>query len=467
MTLIHRFRGAGTSLLLLVALVLLGGWVGLFSGEPDPSNGLLKVPIFRFEKEAVTGFEINRPDRQIAMQKDGERWVVDGETWRPSRSMIRRVAHQLHDLTARATVVDAPEDYGRYGLGEGAITVFVSLDDGRTLAFEAGDPNPTAVSYYLRPIPGERVYVVKKSAVDFFRSDLEAYREHKFAIFDAGEVDALVARVDGRRLAVERTGPHSWQMSEPLVQRASRDKVRMMLGRISTLKAQTFVEDDPPDLGRYGMDPPTATVEVRTNAGEPISLVFGDLVPDSDPIQRYVYRVEDEAVYAVKEGMLEPFSMPAEAYRNRILLGKQAWQVSAMQVSLQGVSIAVTRTADDWRWPDGQAIAGSTPERVAGRAANVRAEDFLVSSTNDAGLKPWATVALSFDDDTTGVVSLGPKREVSGEDGSEMRHDAWIDGDPSTYAVNGDLASVILDLHREFDRKRERDAEQQLRLAPP
>jgi len=450
---------------LLGGLVFIGWWAGLFSASPDPAASTLKVPIFRFEKEAMTGFEITRPDRRIAMQREGERWVVEGETWRPSRSMVRRVAHQLHDLTARATVVDAPEDYRRYGLGDGAIAVSITLDDGRVLAFEAGDPNPTAVSYYLRPVPGERVYVVKKSAVDFFRSDIEDYREHKFAVFDAGDADALVASVDGQSLAFERTGPHTWQMSDPVLQRASRDKVRMMLGRISTLKAQVFVEDAPSDLARYGLEPPSAKVEVRLSMGAPITVLVGDLVPESEPVQRYLYHVEDDAVYAVKDGMLEPFSMPIEAYRNRILLGRHAWQVEAMEVHLEGASVSIARSADDWRWPDGQAIAGSTPERVAGRAADVRAEDFRVPVTDERS--PWARVELRFDDGTTGAVSLGPARKLQGEALSEVRHDAWIDGDLAAYEVNGELASVIEDLHREFDRKRERDAEQQLRLAPP
>jgi len=451
-----------------VFILLLGafGWFE-YGRDAGPPEGFELEPIFRFEKEDMVGFVIARPDRRIEMRLEGDTWTAVGESWRPSRSMVRRVAHQLHDLTARATVVDQPEDYGRYGLGEGAIQVEIFLRDGRTLAFVAGDPNPTAVSYYLRPLPGERVYVVKKSAVDFYRSDIEAFREHKFATFDANDADTLVAEIDGGRMVLERTGTHSWQMSSPVTQRASRDKVRMMLGRVSAMKAQAFVEDGSASLERYGLEPAVARLTVRSSVHPPVTVWVGDAVPDSDPPQRYVYRVEDDAVYAVKDGFLDAYRLDIEAYRDPILIGKRAWDVVEMVVELDGAGVRVERGADDWRWPGGQAIAGSTPERVAGRAADARAAAFHDQVPADAELDPpWARVQLSFEDDSAATLNLGRPRAHASAEGEGTRHYARVEGDPTTYEVDGQLGSTIEDLHREYGRKLARDEEKDLDLAP-
>ncbi len=449
----------------MLGALLVGAWLsGIWQVDPSPIGDEPEA-IFRFEKEDMVGFKVKRPDREIEMRREGETWEAIGHPWRPSSSMVRRVAHQLHDLTARATVVDNPDDFGLYGLGEGAIAVEIYLRDGSTLAFEAGDPNPTSVSYYLRPTPGERVYVVKKSAVDFYRSDLSQYREHKFATFDANEVDTLVAEVKGQQMAVERTGQYTWQMSSPVSQQASRDKVRMMLGRISAMKAQSFVEDGPKDFAKYGMDPPVATMTVRLSTGDPVTMWLGALVPEVDPAQRYAYRVEDDAVYVVKDGMLESYTLPIEEYRNRILVGKHEWDVASMVVSLAEESIAVQRTADDWRWPDDQAIPGSTPKRVAGRAADIRAVAFHDEPPKDANFDaPFARVEMVFDDDTSGAVTLGRAWEIEGEERPEKRQYARIDGSPVTFEVDGQLASVVEDMFREYARKVKRDGEKSLDL---
>jgi len=464
---LRRFRGTLAGIGVLAAL-LGAAWVsGVWQDDIVPVADEPEA-IFRFEKEDMVGFKIQRPDRVIEMSREDEVWTAVGHPWRPSSSMVRRVAHQLHDLTARATVIDNPDDFGLYGLGEGAIAVEISLRDGSTLAFEAGDPNPTSVSYYLRPTPGDRVYVVKKSAVDFYRSDLSQYREHKFATFDANEVDSLVAEVEGTTLAVERTGQYTWQMSSPVVQKASRDKVRMMLGRISAMKAQAFVEDGPSDFAKYGMDPPVATMAILTSTEGPVTMWIGAEIEGSDPAQRFAYRVEDNAIYAVKDGMLESYTLPVEDYRNRILLGKHEWDVVSMRVSLGGESIGVTRTADDWRWPDDQAIPGSTPKRVAGRAADVRAVGFHDVPPDDAGLEvPFGRVEMVFDDETTAAVTLGKGWDIEGDERPEKRQYVQIDGDRVVYEVDGQLASVIEDMHREYDRKVKRDGEKSLDLEAP
>ena len=157
MTLWRRFRGS------VIAVLVFGGllWaVGGGSDAPSDLEGDAPPRIFRFEKEDFVGVRIERPDRAIVLRRDADGgWSFADEDWRPSRSMVRRVAHQLHDLAARAEVVKNPESPEKYGLGEDAIRVAVDLRDGSTIAFEVGDPNPTSVSWYMRPLPLSLIHI--------------------------------------------------------------------------------------------------------------------------------------------------------------------------------------------------------------------------------------------------------------------------------------------------------------------
>lgn len=450
---IHRFRG---TLLALAALIALLGVAALIELRPaSVPDRAVPDPIFRFEKEDLVGFVIERPGERLAIRNEGGTWTVEGRPWRPNRSMIRRVAHQLHDLDARADVVADTSDPRRYGFGEDATRVEVSLADRRKLGFEVGDPNPTSVSWYMRVTsdgdPNGRIYVVKKSAMDLWRLDAEAFREDRIATFDADEAVRIVATVDGRTVDVERTGEGRYRQRAPVDQPASRDAVRTMLGRISGMRAMGYVADHPTDLARWQLDPPLHRIVVTLDSGETISLRLGAGVPGADPPQRWALLEEDDAVYAIKDGLLDSFRLSDDALRDRELVGRHEWDLETLGVQRGGESVALRRTSDGWRWPDDQAVPGSTPKRVAGRAAELRAVTF---PAGPPALDPvWATVELGFPDGATTRIDLGAR--------SETEQLARVDGG-SVAEVDASLAEAIEDLFREYTRKQDRDADKRL-----
>ncbi|MBT3220481.1 MAG: DUF4340 domain-containing protein, partial [Proteobacteria bacterium] len=417
--------------------------------------------LFEFEKEDMVAVLIERPDSMGSniefVLEDGV-WVAVGRHWRPSRSMVRRLAHQIHDLSSRARVAEGEFKPELYGLSDQAVRVTMTLGNGNKIAFEAGDPNPTGVSHYIRPLPGEVVFVVKKAAVDYLKLPIERFREDKFAVIDSKDADLVRAVVDGRELEVRRTGERTWVMSKPIVQDASREKVRMMLGRVGALKAMEFVEDAPEDFAPYGLDPPQHTIEISLSSKEKVTIWLGNVIEDSEPGQRYAYRLEDDSVYIVKDAMLEAYQEPIEEYRNRILIEGHEWDMVYLEVDYEGEKLKITRTSDDWRWPDESPVSGSTPKRVASRAAGLRAENFFEKPPANAGFEePYATLTLGFADHSRTIV-LGTRFEAEEEERRERQY-AMLDEASLVYEVQGDLAEVVEDLFREYRRKVKRDTE--------
>lgn len=469
MSAVRRFRGTLLAALLLFALV--GGWLISEQLQPEAPTYEEAPALFDFEKEDMVGVRVERPDVTIELAYEGGEWTVVGQPWRPSRSMVRRVAHQIHDLTARATVasVEQAEEVSTYGLGEDAIRVSLTLKDGSTVQFEAGDPNPTSVSYYIRPLPDGDVYVVKKAAVDYYRLPLEEFRERRFAWLDADDADTIDATVDGRTLSLQRVGPKQWRMTEPVEQPAARDEVRTMLGRTGALKAFDFLADQPDErtLARYGLEPARHRVRIGMSSGDPITVRIGDPVPGSDPSQSYAYREEDDAIYATRDGFLDAFQLPIEQYRRRRIVGRYEWDVQELRLRRGEDLVELYRTSDGWRWADGTPVPGSTPKRLASRVADARALAFHDEPVPGAGLQPpWATVSLVFEDGERSVF-VGAEREVpvEGQPYPETRRYLRVDGDPVIYEVDGSVGSVIEDAVREHGRKLERDSEKRIRAA--
>ena len=458
-----RFYG---TIAAFVALVLIGGVYFLNQGAPDDADEL-QPDIFSFEAEQLVGIRVVRPDQTIEVKKEGLDWLMVGHPWRPSASMVRRVSHQLHDLSARAVVAEVTDDFKEYGLGEGSIEVTLTLNDGETIIFEAGDPNPTSVSWYLRPKSGNDVFVVKKSAIDYFRLELSHFREKRVSSIDANEAQRVHARLGNRTLEFVKAGTKSWEMRVPTVQRADRQKVRTMLGRTGALKALEFVADAPETLEPWGLDTPPNEIEITLAGDRVIHLNVGEPFDRDGQRVVYVHRKDEHSVYLVKGGFLDAFRESDEQYRDRMVFGHREWNVSKIETDFEGTQIAIHHTTGGWRWPDDAPISGSTGDRLGELVTEVQTLQFYEAPPRGVEFGTSEGTIQFTDEETTFVLKLGPRSERPPENEhqrAERKQYLMVDGHEMTYEIDWSLSEVLRDLHREYARKLERDAEKRLHL---
>lgn len=463
-----RFAGAGIA---LGALLLIGGaWLALSWSDADNSVGTETPQVFTFEKEDLVGITIERPDETLkfTLGDDGE-WAWVDRDWRPSSSMVRRVGHQTHDLMARATVA-APGNLEEYGFGDEAITITLGLTGNRTLRFQAGVPNPTSVSWYVRPLPGDTVYVVKKSAVDYWRMGVEEFREDRFAALDADDAVTIDATVDGRTVAFKRLDERRWRQTAPIEQAADLQRVRTMLGRTAALRTSTFVEDKPQDLAQYGLAEPKHTVKIGLEGGGSITLKVGDIILGTEPQERFIYRVEDDAVYQARDGFLGAFVRTEDEYRDTRILYIDRDRVRQYTVrSAEYEPIPVRRTPDGWRWPDDAPINGMTPARLSADLTDPRAASFIdgAEELGQYGLaEPRRSVVVDLDDEESVTLLLGDTFEDTSLTPPEPRQYLMIAGDAVVYVVSPKIDERVSDLLNEYGKKLEGDEEKGLLETP-
>lgn len=472
----RSFRG--TWIALAVFAVALVAWFFARPSAEAPAKpgapGEEGVPLFQFEKADLVKVTVSRPDRTIVLVERGDGWWIEGEEVRASRSMVNRVKHQLHDLVSRATVVDDAEGAALYGLGASAIRVRLDFRDGSFREFLAGDPNPSGVSFYLRPLPGETIYTVKKSAVDYYALSLDEFRERRFAAFDSKDVDALEARLPGGgELRFQRTGDHAWEMLAPQRFAAADGEVRGLIGRVAALKASAFVTDDPTDLAAYGLDPPRATITLRFSARPPLTLLLGAETGEKDgeyPLA-WMKLVDEPSVYVARAGFLDDYLAPVDRFRLKRFVRMDPNRVSRVSSTLTGRgadarlagTVTVRMAADRWLWEDGVPVPGSTPRRVAQRTAGIEADAFVSAGGDDRRWgfdRPRATVELADLDGQTRTLVIGDDAppEPDREGRPRERHYARVREYPEVYVIDAGVYEVLRDLHREHRRKAEGDA---------
>ncbi|MCK6504400.1 DUF4340 domain-containing protein [Myxococcota bacterium] len=484
----------GTLIAAAVFALVFIAWAMLRPDPQAPVDGE-GVRIFTFEKHELVSVHVQPAgaDPITLVERDGQ-WIIEGTGFVAGRSMVNRVKHQLHDLTSRATVVEAPEQPELYGLGANATRVSLTLRDGRTLSFEAGDPNPSSVSYYIRPLPGDVIYTVKKSAVDYYSLTLDEFRERRFAGFDSKDVTRLDARIAmpagpqgpalDRTLVLERVGDREWEMRSPEQMAANEDRVRRLLGRVNALKASSFIEVPEEQvqarLAEWGLDAPRLDVTLSFASREPLRVKVGGDAPSDSQFEELAYMLVDgdSTVYVARRGMLEEFAQDLQELRNRKVVRMEAAEVRAIDATLRAEppqedlagTAGVRFAAEQWMWDDGVPVPGSTPERVARYLAELEVDAFVDDQPGDLAryglVDPVARVVLRNEAGEERVVRIGDPGEpqLDPEGNPRERRYVSIEGAEPVYLVDLRVLSVVRDLVREGNRKKDKDAEAAARL---
>ncbi len=493
------FRGTLFALLALLVVGVVVWFVRpamLFPAEQVESEPRL----FEFEKHEMTRAEVTRPDGEtIVLAEHDGKWTIEGTDFVAGRSMVNRIKHQIHDLSARATVVDNPDAPELYGLGANAIHVKLTLRDGRTIEFLAGDPNPSSVSYYVQRKDDGVVYTVKKAAVDYYSLTLEEFREQRFASFDSKDATRLEVALQGQpKVALERRGDDEWQMLEPQPMRAEVDVVKRMLGRVAALKAKDYIPvTEGADLSQYGLTTPRAEIDIKFASRDPLHVLVGSDAPSDNKYDElaYVMVQGDDTVYIAKRGLLDDFAQDPKELRNRRVVEMKSDDVIAVDAVLHAEpgedlegEAGVRYAAEQWVWEDGVPVPGSTPSRVAERVAELEVVEFIEDAPRNLekyGLAdPVARVVLTDAEGNEKVVligSKGPTLMIKDPDGKEIPRerryvsieapagDAPIDVPEGSekpgavYLVDDSVLSVVQDMIREFNRKKKKDDEKAAR----
>lgn len=482
------FRGTLFALIALVAVGVLYAFLGpsprTVADKEDECNRL-----FTFEKHELLRVQIEQPEgeggRTIAFsEKDDGEWYLEGEESdeQVDRSMVNRVKHQIHDLCARVQM-DDPKALELYGLGSLAANVELTLRDERKVRFAVGDANPSSVSYYIQKIGDENVYTVKKSASDFWFSQLRAFRNPKFARFDskdANRIEALLQVPDEgeRKLILERI-EDEWEMRSPLEMSAHNQDVRRLLGRVQALKAREFIDFTPEEatarLKEHGLDAPRADIRISFGSSDELHLLVGKKAPSTSRYEEdiaYMTIEGDDTIYIAKAGMLEDFTGDPEDMRNRRVVRMKVEDVVAVDVEifpneeddLKGAA-GVRFAKGGWLWDDGVPVPGSAPERVVRQLAELEVDSLITKDPENPSeygmVDPIARAVLIDQDDKERIITIGGLGEPEEDpEGNVLpRRYIQIEGDPYIYLVSDRTLDTIQDLVRQHNKKLKRDEE--------
>ncbi len=359
-----------TNVVLFVVVLALFAYVTLYerftvsSGETASRASYLVPELVRDRLETVT------------VERDGSRYVLargprnaDGDpTFRITSPMdaeadASRVLAALSDVEwaepVRRLEGAGTAEIRRYGLERPRVRVTFEVGpETHVLAF--GSVDATTGGVYASV--GDAAFVVSSEVLAAFDREVAHFRVRRFAASLPEEPTRIRVRSPRGEVRVTRADG-ALRMESPLQAQASEGRFNVVLAFTRALEATRFVDENPSDLGRFGLAEPAAEVAVG-DAGRPDAarLSIGGAC-EGHANERFA-RFGSGPVVCVAESDLGPLEVEPRAYLELRASATEAGGVTGFDLSDGRATISVTLGEEGARYRLGSTEGEADAEAV-------------------------------------------------------------------------------------------------------
>lgn len=302
---------------IIILIVVLGLLIGSYifmknrpTKKEDAEGEQEKIELSKVEKDKINKMVLQSKDSTLTFIKKGEEWSIDyPHPVKLKQTYIDDIAYSFASLYAERVVDENPDDLSQYGLKEPSVKAWAELEDGKkTKVFYLGDKAPTGNNYYIMLEGDPKVYAVWMNHGEHFSYKMDDIREKKLTEINVQELSYLKMAIadkpvieikenDNRSEDEAQFGLGMWKMIKPYNQPMGVDSngIEKVLSDIPNLEIKGFIDDDPSDLGQYGLDVPSRELVVKDKSNT-VHLYFGK---DAGDDEVYFKTADSNAVYTM------------------------------------------------------------------------------------------------------------------------------------------------------------------------
>jgi hypothetical protein len=163
-----RFRN---TLILIVALVLLGGYIYFVEMHQPPAEEVeeTELQLWQLDSDSIVRLTVtdNKEDKRTELVKEGGTWRMAAPSEEEvDEPKVKRAVERIEKLEARRKLGEQPGDLSVFGLDKPAFTVRVELTGGDEEVLQVGDLNPQRTAYYVQHEGDPAVYLVTSFTIE-------------------------------------------------------------------------------------------------------------------------------------------------------------------------------------------------------------------------------------------------------------------------------------------------------------
>ncbi|HEY2989738.1 MAG TPA: DUF4340 domain-containing protein [Candidatus Binatia bacterium] len=294
----------GKTLVLAVLLVLLGAYVYFFELSKDDQGKSEKL--LKFKDDEVAGIALVYPQREIQLQKDAQgKWkLTQPLAATADDSTVRTVIGALSAADIKRTLEKKPgaEDLKSFGLAPPAVKVSLTLKNGLTLpTLTVGAKTPVGDSTYVQRGGEPAVYLTGGALALVLEKQPNDLRDRAILAFPYDQVTRLQIKTPEQSLVLVKDAKEQWAMEAPVKKPAKAEAVAGYLAALAQLRAKTFVDDQPRELKKYGLERPGVEIALDGKDGKDVKNLATLHIGNKSGETYYARSESNPTVYAIDE----------------------------------------------------------------------------------------------------------------------------------------------------------------------
>ena len=325
------------AVILLVVLALLVGAYMIFKDRKltdEPAIDSEAIKLFDLDSDKIKKLTLKNSDgefvfvKEIVKQDGGElkKWMVSSPAgFNMNEDSVRSVAINISYLSAEKVIEEEAADLSMYGLDKPVILT-AELDDGTVKVLEIGSDTPTKSGYYVKLGGSNKVYTIGSytgQKLKLGKNDLRSKTLFSFNMEDV--IELSMDRKGAQVFQAKKTAEYEWNMLYPIEASADMGALGKMLESLAQVNVMSFVEENPSDLGKYGLDKPSYAIELATSTVRN-KLIFG------------AEKEKGREVYAMLAGSNEVFTISLTPFSFLDKPLKEIMEVFAYIVNISDVN---------------------------------------------------------------------------------------------------------------------------------
>jgi hypothetical protein len=187
---------------------------------------------------------------------------------------IEGILRKLQTARVSSFVEEHPEDLWPYGLVQPELTITLSLDpQGALHQLLIGTQKED--QRYARDDSKDPVFLIAETLLEEVDQTPFDLRDKRVLDFDRNRVTQLELLSPERTIICQRDTSGRWQLTAPESAAAKKWELDNIVSLLSTLKAESFVDERPADLWPYGLASPHLQAMLRENSKQLAALRIG------------------------------------------------------------------------------------------------------------------------------------------------------------------------------------------------
>ena len=266
-----------TSIILVVALVMVAGWVLFVELGKTPEVEEEPPWFYNVDINDMTRISITDGDDQAVFFLDqGDRWRMDSPDGLPvGLDRWGGVTLLLSGPKSRRLLDPEPTNLGQYGLDSPATRVEIDLRDGRTIKVLMGFPTPDDVGFYGQIEGYPHLYTIVKSWKDVHTRLVHEppFPEWYYTVNTDLLQDIEIETPDGMvEISVNDDG-EGWHLNDDDMTPVDQELIDELMAALDQ-PTQSHGAYGPVNLADYGLDEPSLTLLLRTTETRPDGVRF-------------------------------------------------------------------------------------------------------------------------------------------------------------------------------------------------